>query len=191
MLTPGARAAVALLLLAGGSMLLYWHEPAGWALLYATGVVVLNWVRVGTVHLAFAAYRRGDLERVRELLAMISRPALLRRRHQAYYHWLHGVLLVVAGRTTEAYAELRRVPARSIRRESDRGRLLCQLADLALDDDDVLRAQLYLQEAREIRQTAALARMIASLEARTTATNNQRTPTGSRSPSDPGGSITL
>ncbi len=166
-LTPRLRLTiVALLLLAGAWLVARLGQPAGWLLLYGAGVVAWNYWRVGTVWLAFAAYRRNDLERVRALLEQVRRPDVLRFRPRVYYHWLTGMMLAAQHRVSDAQRALARVPVSALRNDADRGALLCQLADLSLQLNDPAEARALVERARALGPTPILARAIAALDDR-------------------------
>jgi len=65
-------------------------DAFGWLPVGAALVLVYEHFRRGTVHWAYQAFRRGDIERARRRLAHTPFPKLLRAREQAYRFLLLG-----------------------------------------------------------------------------------------------------
>ena len=99
------------------------------------GTAVWLWwgyFRVGSVWLALAAYRLGNVEGMRSHVRCIRWPRLLSRRCRAYYHWLQGVVLAIDGRLAAARDHMLTARRWGVRSDHHRSILECQLADMAI-----------------------------------------------------------
>src|SRR5919199_1265989 len=99
MFTPRLRLALICLAMVWGLVRL-WARPAsalGWVAVIAAALLVWGYFRVGSVWLALAAYRVGNVERMREHVHGVRWPRLLTLRNRAHYHWLKGVGLALEG----------------------------------------------------------------------------------------------
>src|SRR5688572_6029372 len=106
MYPSSVRLLVAIALFVGGTFLISLFE---WRLFGLLSIVagfywLYSFVRYGPVKLAFMAYRKGEIERARDLLAGVWRPRLLARKQRSYYYWVHGAVAAHEGRDDDAHA---------------------------------------------------------------------------------------
>ena len=134
---------------------------AGWMLWLWWG-----YFRDGSVWLALAAYRLGNVDGMRGHVRTIRWPRLLSRRCRGYYHWLQGVALAVDGRLAAARDHMLAARRWGFRSAHHRSIMECQLADMAIRCGEPAQAWSHLRAAREHRRHPAVDSLIASVEAR-------------------------
>lgn len=135
--------------------------------LWTSAALLLIWgyFRVGSVWLALAAYRTGNVERMRDHVSCTRWPRLLSPRYRGYYHWLQGVGLAVEGRMAPARDHLLQARQWRFRTENDRSIMECQLADMAIRCGDPAQAWGHLRQARTLRHHPTVDALIAHVEA--------------------------
>jgi hypothetical protein len=167
MLPPRIRLLIAALTLwLGASSAAHGRYVLG--VLFALGAMALTWgyFRVGTVWLALAAYRTGNVELMSTHVRRVRWPRLLSPRYRGYYHWLQGVGLAVEGRLAPARDHLLQARRWRFRTENDRSIMECQLADMAIRCGEPAQAWSHLGHARVLRHHPVVDTLIASVEAR-------------------------
>lgn len=125
-----------------------------------------GYAHYGTLHAAVAAYRRGDVERTRALLAEVPDAARLTPQSRAYYHWLKGALSIHDGQLEAPKPELELAVQGQLRTENDRCLIYCQLTELALLTKEFPAAREYLQQAQALRHRPPVEGILQALEAR-------------------------
>lgn len=130
--------------------------------------VLLTWgyFRSGSLWLALAAYRTGNVERMRDHVRRVRWPRLLSPRWRSYYHWLQGVALAVEGRIPPARDHLLQARRWRFRTENDRSIMECQLADMAIRCGEPAQAWGHLRHARGLRHHPVVDALIAHVERR-------------------------
>ncbi|HEX2717364.1 MAG TPA: hypothetical protein VHM67_06755 [Gemmatimonadaceae bacterium] len=138
------------------------------AVLWAACTLWLWWgyFREGSVWLALAAYRFGNVERMRSHVRTVRWPRLLSRRCRGYYHWLQGVALAIDGRLAPARDHMLAARRWGFRSAHHRSIMECQLADMAIRCGEPAQAWSHLRAARELRRHPAIDSLIAAVEAR-------------------------
>ena len=167
MLPPRIRLFLAALTLWLGMSLIVNDEHAVGAVC-CVGALALTWgyFRVGTVWLALAAYRVGNVELMCLHVRRVRWPRLLSPRYRGYYHWLQGVGLAIEGRIAPARDHLLQARRWRFRTENDRSIMECQLADMAIRCGEPAQAWGHLGHARTLRHHPTVDTLIASVEAR-------------------------
>ncbi len=131
MLPPAVRFALIFAAAAlGGWWLTQGRILGGVLSLLGAGVLLLGHFIHGTIHAALRAHRQGDLEKTAALLASI-RPERLTAGDRGYYHLLHGLLHLEAGRVEEGRAALE-LAEQLVRPESNRRLVQRKLLELSL-----------------------------------------------------------
>ena len=167
MLTPRLRLLVVMIALALGlTALARGGFFAAALVLVPVTVVVWGYFRIGSVALALAAYRLGNVERMRDHVRRVRWPRLLSPRWRAYYHWLQGVALVIEGRVFPARDHLLAARRWRFRTTNDRSIMECQLADMAIRCGEPAQAWGHLRHARGLEHHPVVDALIASVEAR-------------------------
>ena len=163
---PAVRLTVALLSLACGGYLTglgqWWSLP----FILVTLLLVWDYLRNGAVWSAFRAFRQGDMERMRRLLAQVRWPQRLSARSIAYYHWLRGVLDALDGRHGAARVHLLVAASGELSSENDRALVQCLLAEVALQGGDREAARQHLRLARNLEHHERVSKLIRSLSGR-------------------------
>ncbi|NUQ94118.1 MAG: hypothetical protein HOQ12_15800 [Gemmatimonadaceae bacterium] len=167
MLTPRFRLLfVALALLLGVASLSHGRIADATVVLLLASFLVWGYFRVGSLWLALAAYRLGNVERMRDHVRRVRWPRLLSRRWRGYYHWLQGVALVIDGRVAPARDHLLQARRWRFRTENDRSIMECQLADMAIRCGEPAQAWGHLRHARGLRHHPVVDALIAHVERR-------------------------
>ena len=167
MLTPRLRILfVALALLLGVASLSQGRVADGAVVLLLASFVAWGYFRSGSLWLALAAYRLGNVERMRDHVRRVRWPRLLSPRWRAYYHWLQGVALVIEGRVAPARDHLLQARRWRFRTENDRSIMECQLADMAIRCGEPAQAWGHLRHARGLRHHPLVDALIAHVEER-------------------------
>jgi hypothetical protein len=130
------------------------------------GLLIWGYFRSGSVWLALAAYRTGNVERMRDHVRRVRWPRLLSPRWRAYYHWLQGVALAIEGRLAPARDHLLQARRWRFRTENERSIMECQLADMAIRCGEPAQAWGHLSQARRFVHHSAVDALIASVEDR-------------------------
>ena len=165
MLTPRLRLLVVTIALALGITALARGGIVEAALVLApVALVVWGYFRIGSVALALAAYRLGNVERMRDHVRRVRWPRLLSPRWRAYYHWLQGVALVIEGRVFPARDHLLAARRGRFRTTNDRSIMECQLADMAIRCGEPAQAWGHLRHARGLRHHPLVDALIAQVE---------------------------
>ena len=167
MLPPRIRLLIAALTLWLGVTLISHGVHVAGAVCWV-GTVALTWgyFRVGSVWLALAAYRMGNVEQMSVHVRRVRWPRLLSPRYRGYYNWLQGVGLAIEGRIAPARDHLLQARRWRFRTENDRSIMECQLADMAIRCGEPAQAWSHLGRARTLRHHPRVDTLIASVEAR-------------------------
>ncbi len=125
-----------------------------------------GYFRAGGIPLAVAAFKRGNLSRVRRLLRHTYWPRLLSRGNQPYYFWMRGAILMADCCFADARMELLLASAGDIRSENDRSLIQCLLAEAALQLDDMSAAERHLGLAQRLEHHEQVDRLIGKIRGR-------------------------
>ncbi len=156
------------LLITGASLLAFANFVQGrqafGALFAAVAFLVLwgHW-RYGSVFAAWQALLKEDRDEARRLLAGTPRAAFLARRHRAYFHWVHGLLLAHDGETGAAREHLELALKGPLRSSSNEALLRAQLAELEIGAGRWSAAERHLRAAHRLRARPGVASLIDAL----------------------------
>lgn len=160
-LSPAVRWLLVVSFVGFGVHALMAGRPVG-ALSILSGIVLAaGHFLYGSVRLAFAALRRGDLARAHALLAR-THPRWLTPRTRAYYHWVRAALAEARGQLSEAVEELEQAVARPLPRRQRvlaLGTLAALLAKLG--DEEAARAR--LDEASRLGPSGDVAALLSRI----------------------------
>jgi hypothetical protein len=159
------RIAVALVLFILGTMLMSIGRFEGLLMILGAIYWLFTYVRYGPIHLAFAAYRRGRIDRVAELIDSVRRPRLLARGHRSYYHWMRGAIAAAEGRLDDAYEAYLEAYAGKLRAR-DRSVLSALLAEIDVEQGRNAEARERLETARSMPHAPELDAVLDDLETR-------------------------
>ena len=138
----------------------------GAVVLAGGALLIWGYFRSGSLWLALAAYRTGNVERMRDHVRCVRWPRLLSPRWRAYYHWLQGVTLAIEGRIAPARDHLLQSRRWRFRSQHDRSIMECQLADMAIRCGEPAQAWGHLRQARTLVHHPGVDALIASVEDR-------------------------
>ncbi|HKO57110.1 MAG TPA: hypothetical protein VJ276_14630 [Thermoanaerobaculia bacterium] len=127
-------------------------------------LLIVGYLRQGTVWLAFRAQRQGRTSRSKKLLEQIANPDRLSRQNRAYYYFLRGIHTIEAAEYAAADALLEHAPVGDLRTDNDRSMAtaLRAAAALALGDRD--RAKIHLLTAREYPRRPEVTALLDEIE---------------------------
>jgi hypothetical protein len=160
------RIAVALVLFILGTFLASFGRVEGLFLIIGALYWLFTYVRYGPIKVAFVAYRRGQLDKAKELVAGVRWPRLLADRLRPYYHWVRGGIAAHDGDLETARDEYTTALALRPRVESDRSVLSALLAELAVMRGDRPAAREHLAAARGLDHREDLDPFLEDLERR-------------------------
>ena len=120
-------------------------------MLFRSVLLIIGYLRNGTVFLAYRAYRAGRLDDMERLLARTARPELLAPKQRVIFEYLSGI---AADRRGELGAARRHFFFATIERRYNRLRAQAwvQLAHTELLMGDIAGARSSIAEARRIAQ---------------------------------------
>lgn len=165
MFSPPLRLALIFLAGALAVMELSQQQPSGFLFLGAAALLAWGYFRHGTVYAACAAYRRGQLERARKLLARVRDPGALTAQDRAYYHWLSGIL-ASGTELSSARKSLEEALEGALRTQNDRSLAHCHLAIILAQQGEKDGARGHLSRARELGHRPEVAELIRQVEER-------------------------
>lgn len=140
-------------------------HSGGWWMLTAALLFIYGYFRYGSIHAAFSAYKRGNIRRVRRLIAA-TWPRWLRAQERAYYDWLAGVLFLHDEQPASARPHLEAAVRGPLRGPHARAWVHCLLADVAIQLGEIEVAREYLCRARALEHRSEVDDRIHELEER-------------------------
>ena len=136
----------------------------GSAYLVATLLLIRGHRRSATVWLAFRAFRRREMSRVKDLLGSVDHPERLDPRYRAYFDWMSGVIAADKSDFEVARSLLTRAAEGPLRTDKDRSVVHFHLAEIARFQDDFSGARHYLEETRRLTRSPEMLELIVALE---------------------------
>lgn len=165
MFSPMMRLALGLVgCVAGALSFLNGRWLLGSAYLIATLLLIRGHRRSGAVWLAFRAFRRREMSRVKELLGSVDHPERLDPRYRAYFDWMAGVLAADEDDFEVARSLLTRAVEGPLRTDKDRSVVHFHIAEIARFQEDVTGARHHLEEARRLTRSPEMLELIVALE---------------------------
>lgn len=119
------------------------------------GIAYLVWshFREGTVFLATQAFHKQDYEKTKALLAEIKKPDQLRKRRRNYYEFMMGNIALKEERIDEAEYHFQLASRLPWKRDTEKGFVLINLANISLRKKNYDRVPKYLELARKLKLT--------------------------------------
>lgn len=130
------------------------------------GIAYLVWshYREGTVFLATQAFHKQDYEKMKALLAEIKDPEKLRKKRRNYYEFMMGNLALHEGRVDEAEYHFQLASRLPWKRDTEKGFVFINLANINLRKHHYERVPAYLDLARKLHLTERQHQLIKKIE---------------------------
>ncbi len=162
MLSPAVRWLLVLSFFGFGAHALAAGRLAGALAILSGLVLIAGYFLYGSVHAAFAALRRGNLERAHALIVQ-TQPRWLTPRTRAYYHWVRAALAEAREQLPEATEELQRAVELPLRRRGERVLALGTLAALHAKNGEREEALARLDEAARLDPSDDVAALLSRI----------------------------
>jgi hypothetical protein len=170
MYSPTVRLVLVLLCVVGAVLGFYRGAPTGWLFTVAAALFTLGYWRNASVWLAWRAFKRGDMSRVRRLVAATPSPQRLSPQQRAYFEWLQGELTREAGNPQAACQHFRAAAAGKLRSTHDRAFAYARLAEASLAAQDLAGAYEAIANARQLSPSPFVEALLRDLEESVTTT---------------------
>jgi len=128
------------------------------------GYIVWSHFREGTVFLATQAFHKQDYEKTKRLLDEIKNPDQLRKGRRGYYEFMRGNLALKEERIDEAEYHFQLASRLPWKRDTEKGFVLINLANIALRKKTFDRVAAYLDLAKKLKLTARQQTIIEKIE---------------------------
>ncbi len=127
--------------------------------------LVIDHYRGATVFLAFNAYRKEDLDKVKKHIDSIKKPEWLRPSAKAYYNLLQGVLLSAVANHKEAKRYLKKAASGKLSTNHIKFVAHCLVASACLELSQFEEARIYVKQAKQIPHKEEVNEMFEELQA--------------------------
>lgn len=117
------------------------------------GYLVWSHFREGTVFLATQAFHKQDYEKTKKLLAEIKDPNKLRKGRRTYYEFMQGNIALKENRVDEAEYHFQMASRLPWKRDTEKGFVFINLANISLRKENYDRVAPYLDLAKKLRLT--------------------------------------
>ena len=117
------------------------------------GYLIWSHFREGTVFLATQAFHKQDYDKVKALLSEIKNPDKLRKKRRNYYEFMMGNLALHEGRVDEAEYHFQLASRLPWKRDTEKGFVFINLANINLRKRHYDRVPVYLDLARKLKLT--------------------------------------
>lgn len=124
-----------------------------WYLYVTAFILLLTHFLFGTVWVAFAQLKRGNVLKAERLLNQIHQPNLLLKRHRAYYHFSKGMIALQKKRLSEGSTYFGKAMELGLRNDTDRALACLNLAHIAFLGKRFEAAREHLQKAKTFETT--------------------------------------
>jgi hypothetical protein len=165
MLTARARFAVIAiaLVLLGWTVYKHVYELSAFI---GLGIAFLfyGYFKEGTVVLAAKAYHQHDLKKTEKLLREIKNPDRLKKSRRGYYEFMLGNIELKRENFSEAERHFQIASRFPLKNENEKGLVLTQLANLNLHKKEFIKAQAYIDIAKELKISARVKSIIERIE---------------------------
>jgi len=118
--------------------------------LIAAFFLVYEHIRGGSIWIAFQAYRKQKIEKVRKYIASTKKPEWLRPSSRAYYHFLSGVVYTADEDYKRAKESFLLAAKGNLRADHTKCFTYCILADTSLRLNEPEEAKKYFEIAKKI-----------------------------------------
>ncbi len=156
MFSPTTRLLLLVLVASFGIFELVRGQTIGWLFILAAAILSE----------AFGAYRKGDLDLVRDRLRQIGAPERLGPRDRAYFEFLSGVVAQRSEDWDTARAHLVAASSGPIHTDMLRTVIACHLAAVEIERGEMTAAREQIELAEKLPHAASLDETIAALRAR-------------------------
>lgn len=92
---------------------------AAWYLYLASFIILITHFLFGNVWAAFALLRKGKIPEAEHLIDQIKRPEWLTKQHQAYYHFIKGMIALQEESLKDGVHHLKQALKRGLRTPND------------------------------------------------------------------------
>lgn len=117
------------------------------------GYLIWSHYRDGTVFLATQAFHKQDYEKTKSLLAEIKDPDKLRKGRRNYYEFMMGNIALKEERIDEAEYHFQLASRLPWKRETEKGFVLINLANISLRKQNYDRVPAYIELVRKLKLT--------------------------------------
>lgn len=117
------------------------------------GYLIWSHYREGTVFLATQAFHKQDYEKTKNLLAEIKDPEKLRKGRRNYYEFMMGNIALKEERIDEAEFHFQLASRLPWKRETEKGFVLINLANISLRKQNYDRVPAYIELVRKLKLT--------------------------------------
>lgn len=128
------------------------------------GYFVWSHYREGTVFLATQAFHKQDYAKTKALLSEIKDPDKLRKRRRNYYEFMMGNIALKEGEVDEAEYHFQLASRLPWKRETEKGFVLINLANINLRKRNFDRVTTYLELAKKLKLTARQKAIVEKIE---------------------------
>ena len=118
----------------------------------------------GTVVLAAKAFQNKDYQKAEGLLKEIKNPDYLRKARRGYYEFIYGNLELQRENYADAETHFQIASRFPLGSENDKGLVLVHLANLNLRKKEYIRAQAYVDRAKELKISSRVQSIIEKIE---------------------------
>lgn len=125
-------------------------SPA-WYLYLAASIILCTHFLFGSVWAAFAMLRKGKLEEAELLLDQIKRPDLLAKRHQAYYHFVKGMIALQREELIPAEHALKIALEKGLRTSNDNALTALNLAHIYFKQRKMNECRDFVNQAKNFQ----------------------------------------
>ncbi|WP_083257236.1 tetratricopeptide repeat protein [Arcticibacter eurypsychrophilus] len=134
--------------------------------LVALGILLLiiSYLRDGTVVLAARSFQRNDYDKTEKLLQEIKYPERLRAKRRGYYEFIYGNIELKRLNYEEAERHFQIASRFPLRNGNDKAYVMVHLANLSLRKHESDRAEAYLVKARELKTSSRVKDIILKIE---------------------------
>jgi len=126
--------------------------------------VLYGYFKEGTVVLAAKAYHQQDLEKTEKLLREIRNPDRLKKSRRGYYEFMFGNIELKRENFSEAERHFQIASRFPLKNENEKGLVLTQLANLNLRKKEFIKAQAYIDIAKELKISSRVKGIIDRIE---------------------------
>ncbi|SFT18754.1 hypothetical protein [Sphingobacterium wenxiniae] len=128
------------------------------------GYVIWSQFREGTVFLATQSFHKQDYEKTKALLAEIKNPDQLRKGRRNYYEFMMGNIALKEERVDEAEYHFQLASRLPWKRDTEKGFVLINLANISLRKKNYDRVPKYLELARKLKLTERQHNIVEKIE---------------------------
>lgn len=128
------------------------------------GYLVWSHFREGTVFLATQAFHKQDYEKTKALLEEIQNPDKLRKGRRNFYEFMMGNIALKEEKIDEAEYHFQLASRLPWKRDTEKGFVFINLANISLRKKNYERVQPYLDLAKKLKLTARQTGIVEKIE---------------------------